>query len=69
MPSRPTYRLDCNHFGLVSPRRKSTFASDSLPRLLVRLLVDVKQWIAQEALGGRYSMHKVVVEVMNTKLT
>lgn len=32
------------------------FASDSLPRLLVRLQVDVKQWIVQEALGRRYSM-------------
>jgi hypothetical protein len=30
--------------------------------------VDVKQWIVQEALGGRYSMNKVVVEAMNTKI-
>src|SRR5271165_4556047 len=68
MPSRPIYRLDFSRFGLVSPRRKSMFASDSLPRRLVRLLVDVQQRIVQEALDRRCSMYAVVVEALNTKI-
>src|SRR5271165_5278420 len=67
MPSRPIYRLDFSRFGLVSPRRKSMFASDSLPRRLVRLLVDVQQRIVQEALDRRSSMNAVVGEAQNKK--
>ena len=44
------------------------FASDSLPRRLVRLLVDVQQRIVQEALDRRSSMNAVVVEALNTKI-
>ena len=43
--------------------------SDGLPRLLVRLPVDVKEWVAQEALDRGCSMNAVIVEALNAKIT
>ena len=38
-------------------------------RLLVRLPVDVKEWVAQEALDRGCSMNAVIVDALNAKIT
>lgn len=41
------------------------FQSEMLPRLIVRLPIRVRDWIADEAHKGRRSMNSVVIEAVN----
>ena len=40
------------------------FHSETLPRLIVRLPVGIKDWIAEEAIKGHRSMNSVVIEAL-----
>ena len=45
------------------------FYSETLPRLIVRLPVAIKDWITEEAHKGHRSMNSIVIEALSLRMT